>query len=280
MGNFSTVLAAIMCAVTPLASAEATELKTEQTQTSLKLGKETISSIRDSYQKGEYNEFLSETDASYSQALSDNGLDGLIQMRQKPIPAEFHEKWEQQFSDLQKLKNKELISAISEKDESLFAEKVRSVAANLSTPEQEKAIAKLNSLITKAPKTGANEDENTLIDIDLEYEYKMLNAQLPMSDISPQKSQVHQIALRMEKMDKMVEASKSFQDHSLKQAVGLAAANLDARLARNLDGTDLNALVKGKMKASNEVEEKVFSILTSYQGQFTDLMKEIGDANH
>jgi hypothetical protein len=84
----------------------------------------------------------------------------------------------------------------------------------------------------------------------------------------------------MEKMKKMVRASKSFQDHSLKQAVGLAAANLDMRLARNLDGADLNALVKSKVKPSTDLEDKAYTILSSYQGQFNDLMKELKNANH
>jgi hypothetical protein len=275
MAQISTILAALFCATAPLASIEVQESKTEATQSSLKLGRELVSSVRSSYEKGEYSEFFSEMDESYKGA----DLSGLIQMRQKEIPVEFQEKWEEQFATLQKEKNSELLNAISDKDDSIFAQKVRSVAANISTPEQEKALSKLNSFIAMAPNTGANKDENTLIDLDIEYEYKLLHSELPMSDVSPQKMKEHQIALRMEKMDKMVAASKNFQDHTLKQAVGLAKANLDARMARNLDGADLNALVKGKEKPANETEENVYSIISSYQGQFSDLMKQLDNAN-
>jgi hypothetical protein len=280
MGNLSAILAAILCATAPLASAEIQEPKTEESQSNFKLGKETISLVRASFEKGDYDAFLTEMDTSYTQAVAENGLDGLVQMRQKQVPADFQQKWEQQFSDLQKQKNQELLNAVSDKDSSIFAAKVRSLAANLSTPEQEKAISLLNNLISMAPNTGKNADENKLIDIDIEYEYKLLHAAVPSSAVSPQEIQSQQNALRMEKMDKMVAASKTFQDHELKQSVSLATANLDARLARNLDGADLNAYIKGNAKPSNELEETVTAILVSYQGQFSDLMKNIADANH
>jgi hypothetical protein len=276
MGNMiMAILTATLSAAMPVASAEISEIRKEQSQSNLTFGRDTISFVREKFNKGEYSDFLKKMDESFKQA----DLSGFIEMRQKPIPVDFQEKWEQQFSDLQKQKNKDLLQLLADEDDSIFTEKVRSLAANISTPEQEKAISKLHSFIAMAPNSGANEDENTLINIDLEYEYKLLNAKLPMSDVSFQQIQEHQIALRMEKMEKMITASKSFQDHSLKQAVGLAAANFDLRLARNLDGADLNAMTKGQIAPSNELEEKVYSILASYQGQFNDLMKKVNDAN-
>lgn len=275
MGNISTILAAILCAGAPLVSGEIQEPKKEVTQSNFQLGSDIVSQVRSSYEKGEYSEFLSEMDASFSGA----DLSGLIQMRQKQIPIEFQEEWERQFLELQKEKSSELLSAVSDNDDSMFAEKVRSLAANLLSPEQEKALSKLNSFISMAPGTGANADENALIDIDLEYEYKLLHAELPASDISPQERKALALALRMEKMDQMVEAAKSFQDHSLKEAVSIAAASFDARLARNLDGADLNAWAKGKAKPSSGTEETIYSILSLYQGKFSDLMKEIDHAN-
>ena len=268
MGNISTILAAILCAAAPLASMEVKDPKTEMRQSADQLGSRTVSSIRAAYQNGDYREFFSGMDASHKAA----DLSGLTQMREKEIPLQFQQEWEQRFTDLRMEKNRDLLGAISDSDDSLFAEKVRSVAANLTTPEQEKAL--LGSF-----EKAVYQDENRLIDIDIEYEYKILHAEIPSSDVSLQQQQEQQIALRMEKMDKMVEASKTFQDLSLKQAVGIAAATLDQRLARNLDGADLNALAKGKVKPSNETEEKVYSILSSYQGKFSDLMKELDHAN-
>lgn len=275
MGHISTILAAILCAGAPLASVEIQEQKVEQSQPTFNLGKEKVSSVRKAYKKGEYTKFLKAMDDSYKGA----DLSGLAQMRQKDVPPAFQAQWEAKFSGLQKQRNQELLAAVSDKDSSAFASKVRSLASDVSTEPQEKAVAKLNSLIAMAPDAGANVDENALIAIDLEYEYKILHAQMPLSDVSPEQMKDNQLALRMEKMDKMVEASKNFQDHSLKQAVGLAAANIDDRLARNIDGMDLNNLVRNQAAPSNDSEEKVFSIISSYQSQFGDLMKEIDKAN-
>ncbi len=275
MGTINTILAACFCATAPISSIVFQDPKTESVASSIKLGKETVSSVRSGYENGIYNEFLTEMDAVYKEG----DLGGLLQMRQKEVPATFQEKWEEKFLDLQKERNDQLLSIISDKDDTVFAKKVRSLAANLLTPEQEKALSKLNGFIAMAPGSGANEDENTLIDIDLEYEYKLLHAGYPTSDVSPEKRGAYQLALRMEKMDKMVAASKNFEDASLKQAVGIAAASLDERLARNLDGVDLNRLLKAKAKPSNATEEAVYSVLSSYQAKFTDLMKQIDHAN-
>lgn len=266
MGKLSTIFAALFCATAPLASLEVQEPKTEVTESRINLGKEMVRTVRSAYENGKYNPFLSEMDASYKEA----DLKGLIEMRQKDVPVDFQEEWAAKFDALQKVRNQELLNVISDKDDSPFAQKVRSVATNISTPEQEKALSKLNSFIVVAPGKGANEDENALINIDIEYEYKLLHA-------AADHSKEHQLALRMEKMDKMLAASKNFQDLSLKGAVGLASSNLDARLARNLDGVDLNQLAKNK--PSNKTEESVYAIISSYQGQFSDLMKQIDHVN-
>ncbi len=280
MGKLTTILTAILCSASPIVTPQAAEPKTEQVRSNFVLGSETISSIRASYQKGAYKAFFGKMDGAYQEAKAANGLDGLVQMRQKDVPEAFQEEWEKQFSELQAQKNQDLLGAISESDQSVFAKKVRSVASNPSTAEQEKAVSYMNNLVLKAPESGKNDEENRLIAIDLEYEYKLLHAVLPQEDLSSEKRQEYQIALRMEKMDKMVEAAKTFQNHDLKKIVGLAAANLDARLSRNLDGADLNARAMGSLKPSNEVEARVVSLLQSYQAQFNDLMKQIADANH
>lgn len=277
MAYISIILASILTAGSPLLTPMTlqAEGQMEQMVAQKQLGKAKIAQVRASFDKGEYKQFLNELDVSYKNA----DLSNLIEVRKKPIPTEFQAKWEERFTSLQKERNAQVLLVLPENDNSIFAEKVRTMTAEVSTEPQEKAVSKLNTLIALAPKTGVNEDENKLIDLDLEYEYKLLHAQLPQGHISPSQMDELQLALRMEKMEKMVEASKSFKDHSLKTAVGLAASNLDARLARNLDGVDLNTLIKDKVQPSTEVEEKVLAIMAIYQGHFNDLMKELEQSN-
>ncbi|MBU6384016.1 MAG: hypothetical protein KGR16_06850 [Verrucomicrobia bacterium] len=272
MVNVSTILAALFCATAPISGVLAVEpAKTEVSQMEVRSGKERISAIRSAYQKGEYKTFLKEMDESYKRA----DLSGLIQMRQKQVPVAFQEKWEERFLSLQKERNQALMAVLSDTDDSAFAKRVRAATVNLLTPEQEKAFSRLNSFIAMAPNTGSNADENKLIDIDLEYEYKILHANVPGQESDKDLS----LVLRMEKMDKMVAASKTFQDSKLKQAVGIASDVHDSMLARNLDGNYLNGLLKSKVKPANETEEKALAVLALYQEQFSNLMKDIDHAN-
>lgn len=280
MKTISTILAAILCSASPLMAQDETTKSAQSEQTAqieLRMGKENISVLRTAYQNGEYTQFLKEMDAAYQSALSENQLTGLSDMRVGEFPEmKDAQKWEDTAQELQKEKNHELLSLISDEDDSVFAQKIRSAAATLSSPEQQKAIAQLSLFHLMAPKAGKNADENSLIDLDLEYEFKIIHLNKPLDTSSDLRAK--QYVLRMEKMDKAVEASKSFQDSSLKQAVGLSAANFDERLAQNWDVTDLNALAKGKIKPSNDQEEKVASILSAHQAKFNDLFKQYLDS--
>jgi hypothetical protein len=229
------------------------------------LGETRVTEIRKSYDSKQYEDFLSQMDVSYKAA----DLSNLIEMREHGVPADFQEKWEEKFSSMEKERNAQLMLAIPDTEDSLFAQKARSLAADVTTDAQDKALSRLHALIAKAPKTGVNDDENALIAIDLEYEYKLSLAQ----------NEQQELALRMEKMDKMVEASKSFKDHSLKTAVGLAASNLDQRLSRNLDGIDLNALIRNKVQPVTDTEEQALAIIAIYQMHFNALMQELAEAN-
>lgn len=253
----NSILAAILCATAPLSSEGGSSPKTEEVS-NFKLGGEVVSQVRSDYENGKYNEFLAEMDESCQKA----DLKEFIQMRSKGAPEDFQQTWEKRFSDLQKQRNQALSNAVFGDDNSIFSEKVLSLSGNRLTPEQEKALSKLNSFISMMPNTGRNTDENKLIDIDVEYEYKLSEAG----------NTQRQIALRMDKMDKIMQVSKNFEDQFLKQAVGIAAATLDARLARNLDGADLNRMAK-QNSPNNEQEKIVFTIIQEYQGQFSDLMK-------
>ena len=268
MLNIITVL--VLCVSAPIFLVGASAVKTEQV--SHQFNQEKIESLRLNLEKGEYSEFLKRMDEAYKNA----DLEGLIEMRKVVLSDEFLKSWTEgslaSYDALKEKRDAQLLALISEDDGSEIASLIRSVCANLSTPEQQKAMNQISSLMTKAPGTGANADENRLIEIDLEYEYKQFHAQLPQSDVSPEQRYQHQLVLQMEKMNKMVEASKSLQDLSLKQAVGIAAAALDASLANMLDHKALNAIAEGK--PSSEMEEKIALILSSYKSELSDLTKQ------
>ena len=270
MKGLSIILAALTAGTAPVlpqASSLATAIvQPAQAQRS---GQEAVSSVRQVFEKGGYAKFLKGMDDSYRSVKEKGQLDQLIEMRTGSF-TELQD-WESRAQELQNEKNKELLGAIEDQNKTPFAEKVRSAAANLSNKEQQDAVERLASFRAMAPGTGATDDENRLIDIDLEYEYKALHLDLPGASLAERREK--QCVLKMEKLDKMLAASSSFQDASLKNTLETYQGNFDARLAQSWDISDLNFLVNGRQKPANAQEEKVASILTAYQEKFGALTK-------
>lgn len=275
MIQLNIILAAIFCATSTMHMTAPANPPTEQTVSNYRLGKNVVETVRVAFEKGEYDAFLKEMDVAYQMAQKEGKLDPFIEMRKKEIPEKVQSEWEDKIAALQAQKRSELLKVLQVGDNSIFAEKVRSVASEIAMPEEEKAIAKLHMFVQMAPESGKNKDENQLIDIDIEYEYKIHYSGTSLSHLPSNLKQEHQMALRMEKMKKMNDAARYFTDLSLKQTVGLAAVNFDVRMARNLDGNDLNNIVSSKINPANELEKKVFAIISSSQEKFKELMKEI-----
>ena len=273
MINLNILLAILSVGSSPLLAVEPSPLsnKTEVVLPQQVLGSQAIDAIREGFENGNYDSFLKELDDSYKGAVAKNQLTQLVEMREGVF--EHWKEWETKAQNLQKEKNKELIRAVEDEDPSPFKEKVLSAASNPIAPEQEEALFKIASFRQMAPGSGANEDENRLIDLDLEYEYKALHLAMPGASSANLKEK--QIVLRMEKEIKMIELASSFQDASLKKAVDLYAQNLNTRLAQIWDAVDLNALANGKEKIANAAEEKVALILNQYQEKFGDLAKQL-----
>lgn len=241
---------------------------TQPTQ-SQSLGIDSIHSIRQAYDRGDFDQFFKEMDDSYQEAKEKNGLNSLAQMRIGFTP-EWQE-WETRAQKLQQEKSKALLDAVQGQKKTIFVEKVESATANLSNPEKHKAIERMAMFRQMIPGQGTTKDENNLIDLDLEYEYKAIHLDLP-GVRGVEKREKH-CALKMEKLDRLQQMAKEFQDESLKKTVALYAEDFDARLAQSWDLADLNALSLGKTKPTNALEEQVSSILNLYQEKFSDLTR-------
>jgi hypothetical protein len=272
MKNLSILFAVLFAGTSPLVATDpsTSATSTEKPAPKQQLGSLAISEIRKGYENGNYNLFLKDLDQSYLEARDKNQLTQLSEMREE-LSADWRE-WEDQARQLQEQKGRELIAAVTDETNSIFKEKVLSAATTVTYPEQEEALFYIATLRQMAPNTGSSDEENLLIDLDLEYEYKALHTSMPGNPHLDQKEK--QMVLRMDKAKKMTEIAANFKDASLKQIVQLYTQNLDDRLEQNWDAMDLNAFAQGKEKPSNRMEEKVASILNQYQEKFSDLAKQ------
>ena len=222
----SIFLASILCAGAPLAVENVqgeTSASTQTMSNSYEVGSAIVEKVRIDSKNGKYIEFLKEMDKDYNEAKANQGLEGLIELRKEAGKANIHPEFARSYDTIQASKNEQLLNAVGN-DNSAFAQKVRSAAASFSKDDQV-----LRSLNFKAPGTAETKDENSVIDIDLEYYYKSIHLD-SSGDATADRKEKH-IALELEKMDRLVQAAKSFEDKDLKKAIDRASSTFDQRLA-------------------------------------------------
>ncbi|MEN9653994.1 MAG: hypothetical protein RL235_106 [Chlamydiota bacterium] len=261
MKAFQYILVMGAVALSPMLSEQVSLTKIQQEE-SVRQGTVAITAIRQAYLAGEYDEFLKEADRAYMHAKEKNELTALIDLRNADA---VDSEWAINAQKLMQEKNRLLMELVADKDDA-FSQKVQSAARSTVTEEQNQALRSLAELRLKKPGSGQTSEENQLIDLDLEYEFKALRVDLPGTP-SVKEPRELQIVLRMEKMDKMIQMAKSFQDANWQHTVTLAAERFDERLAGLWDADDLNRMVTGRLEARTEVEKNAVSILKAYQEQ-------------
>lgn len=268
--TFSMALAAVLCVAGGFAADGNKLVAVEQSeQANYRLGAEVLTQIRNDYSAGKYNEFLRAMDVIYGAALEKEHVLGLGKMRQG---ARDNEQWLNGVREIRAETNNQLLQAVNGID-SNFATKVRNVAV---IDTQESLFLKVHQM---QPGTGT-QDENLLIALDLEYEFKAIHIDTPRHHSQdPQETKDLYYALKMEQMDKILLAAQSFEDASLKAAVNHFANDLDARLARHYDLMDLRALAKDMKQARNKTEQSVALVLQAHQENIQELTRNYLEVN-
>ncbi|MBI3901152.1 MAG: hypothetical protein HY324_03255 [Chlamydiia bacterium] len=234
------------------------------------LGEKAVSEIRRSYESGDYDVFLQEIEERYLKADAAGEVELLGAIRPGLSPE--LRKWEALGQKIQEERQDELLALVESSEErNLFLQKVLSAASDMTQDEKE-ALYTLSRFQQMAPGTGANQEENLLIAIDLEYEYKALHLGLPNASLIEKRTK--QCVLKMDKLKTMESVAAQFQNEELKQIIQTYAKGFDARLAQSWDMADLNGLANGRKKPVNAVEEKVASILLIYQDKLSDLTQQ------
>ncbi len=272
MKNIILAAAAIFCGTSSGLTSNEPSISIVQPATQQQQGKEAISQIRKDYEEGRYDDFLKEIDSSYEEVVEKNQLAGLASFRKG---TQIDQKWAETAQLLQKEKNKQLLE-ITANDSSPFAQKVKSASTDPTTPEQVQAIQHLAQFRQLVPQSGLNSDENKLIDLDLEYEYKSIHLDMPVINGEPvsDRREKH-YALKMEHANRLLALAQTFEDTTLKKEAELYAKNLDDRLGQNWDQNDLSSLINGKAKPITSLQQKVALILETHQEKISDLTKQM-----
>jgi hypothetical protein len=269
MKSLTLILASALCAASPLMAQSPDTAITSLTQPATNhylLGSKVVQLARADFQSGAYTEFLKEMDIDYRNAKKANDLEGLIELRKETAKIKIHPEFAKAYRIIQEAKNKDLLVAASTLEETAFTQKVESAAAPIAEIDDH-----LQSLSYKVPGSGANSDENKLIEIGVEYYYKAIHLDSLSAKNNIANCKQKHMALEMEKMSRMLDAAKSFTDKQLKSSVQDAASILDQRIAKSYDMSDLIALSKGKIKPLSKLEQKAATIISNSQGDLAEL---------
>ena len=274
MKSLSIILAAFSMGAVPLQdSPETSPFKMIQVFPEFReiSGKEAVAAIRATYERGEYDEFFKELDDSYRIAVETDDLKELTSVR-PGVFSQFQD-WEGKLRKLQEEKKEKLIDAVKNEKASPFVDKVRSAAFKDANEQENQAIDRMAKFRSMQPGTGFGSDENLLIAIDVEYEYKIL--QLYQMGLSSSERREKQCALKMEYLDCLKHLSQQFQDASLKEDIALYEKQFDERLAQGWDAADLNMLINGKEPPQNALEEKIAQILILHRERVSELSQQL-----
>jgi hypothetical protein len=233
-------------------------------------GREAIAKIRQQYEAGEYDSLFKEMEQAYDEVAGGEKLAGLISFRQGN-----HEETGlgERALEMKKEFEAKLLAVVSG-EETLFADKVRSIATPAVTETEQRAIDRMVQFRDMIPGSGRTADENRLIDLDLEYEYKAMHLVRPAIDGHPvAATREQQFALLMEKADRMRTEALLFQDTDLQRDVMLFTDSLDRQLAKHWDQLDLVALTKANKRAiSDPIQKRAVALLLEHQERLAHLI--------
>lgn len=236
-------------------------------------GGERVALLREQYQQGKFNSLLVKLEADYVALLKSGRVKEFAEMRQVPDADQQLQGLAQQFEKraaaLLKKRNDELKALCTGREQEIAIRRVQSLTAPLDETQSE-AMHYLAALRFKTPEQAASSEERILIEIDLAHEFKSVHLDVhhpgDKTDLLEQ-----QIALNMEKMDKMRRAAETFNDSALRAKVLLAVQAFDAWQSKSLDLRELLAAAK---RPSNELERKIGAVLSSYKAKHDDLYQQ------
>lgn len=241
--------------------------KMEVSISSFQLGSDIVDQVRNDYKNGKYTKFLSQMDEAFKKAKDKEEMEGLISLRKENSKVTLSQNFIHSYETIQQEKAKDLLNLVSDSKDSQFIKKIQSAVSPLTADEK-----RILDFHNKVPSPQYSNEENRLIEIELEYYYKVIHFDSQHSNDKMKKEKM--IALNMEKMDRMVEVSKSFNDRNLKNSVENAAKLMDQRLAKTYDMNDLSAMARGKIKPTTPLEQKVAASVALSQDKLAKLHRD------
>ncbi|MBS0629496.1 MAG: hypothetical protein JSS30_04640 [Verrucomicrobia bacterium] len=238
-------------------------------------GQQIVAEVEATYQKGEYEIFLEQLDEQYQRAGKAGVLRGVFESAKAVMPVSATVKDQKEYrSELAKLdkeRNEQLLDAIGNNKDSAIGQKIEEISSYKISQEQIEVLAELDTLKYQVPQDTKATIDNKIAALEVEFYIKSL-----LLDIASQKSgssaeelNKKKIALALQKLDRMEEAAKDYDDEIWMKKIALAKEGFRADKAYKMDVAVLKELAAGNINPENPVEEKVKGIMIDFLSQRT-----------
>ncbi len=238
--------------------------------------------IFSNYKAGLYRDFLKQTDEQYQKSNKKWEYNSLLEERKKlssfvrDFDSQKTDPFKAKIKGLNEAKERELIDVcLSEKSTSLTREVKEMIFFTPSHHETE-SLNFIHTISSKFKGDGATPIENKLINIDIEFWLKMLSLDVLLTEkkIDQKSYQEKRVVLELEKLSQMKEACMDKNvDSKTKSYIDTACKIYPKMRSASLTRKYLNNLVTGKIKPTNQAEEKMKTIGIKYAEKEKALVK-------
>lgn len=248
-------------------------------------GNQVVQEIDSAYQEGEYDSFLRQMHEHFQNAGRAGALRGIFESAKVAMSDRLNDviaglkAHRTEIARLNKERDQKLLEAIAGNPEEEIVQKVDSVVFSSPTLDQDDILKELEALKFEIPETALATIENKISALETEYYIKSLlldigaqQAKTPPTDTDKKKT-----ILQLEKLDKMEEAAKDFNDPIWINKIEKAKAAFRAEKAFRMDYKVLENLGKGIIPVQNPVEEKVKEIMMEYLQQREQTLSHVAN---
>lgn len=244
---------------------------------SIPSGKAIVAEVEVAYKKGKYDSFLEQLDQQYKKAGKAGVLHSVFKKAKTSL------KKQQSLTDsedkLQKLtqeRNQRLLTLIEKSPKAEIAERIDSIVYYALQPQQTAFFDELEALREKVPEANGSTVENKISALETEYYIKSLLLDIANlhSGTSFEELQAKKTALILEKLDRIEDVAKDFDDVTWRKKIQQAKPFFLAHRAYQIDSSHLKAMANGSISPQNSVEEKVQAIMMDYQQQQNAYLSE------
>jgi hypothetical protein len=245
-----------------------------------------VDEVMKEFNDGKYKQFFSRLDKQFEKDRNEFQMNSLLNERKKvaSLPSKHPkdaESYAKAADTLLKDRDQALIDLCMSYPTSAETTSVKNMIFLTLSADQKQSLDYLYSLKFKFKGDGKTPLENELIKLDVEYWLKSLSldAATLKQNVSLETTMKQQVALDLEKLDKMKDAALKDPNSAAGHAILVAYGVYPKYKAMLLEENRLNLLAKGQIAPQSPFEEKAKGVMQSFNEKHLELVNKYFPSN-